>query len=380
MKLFKNKTFLTIIALLAFFIITDFVLGNIMNRRTINFFRIKHNYYHHGLLKSQASLGAWAGYNYPVYTNNMGFRDTTRRKVNIYPKKKQVLLLGDSHTEGVGVFYENCFPTILNKSVPGIQFHNASAVSYSPKLHYLRLKYFLDHSEFIPDEIVVMIDLSDIQNEIIYENYIPAEGIISSFNQKAYEFFHRNSFIYFRTRRMISMWKQQKFSRESEIFEEYVEKSQFRQTFSMYADFFDNFDDQVLVSDPAFHNVGDWMYNENYKELYQEGLQLGAENILQIKEITDSLDIKLHVSIHPWSEQIARQDTSDSYVKFWQEVCTTNNIHFINLYPAFIYPKISLMTGGGFFIPNDNHWNELGHRVVAMELQSKFIAGSPKRR
>lgn len=364
----KNKFLLSILIFLFVFIAADLVFGNILNQKHPNFFRIRHNYYHHGLLESEAGIGTWAGYRYPFYTNNFGFRDTAKHKIRVDIKKRQVLLLGDSHTEGVGISYQACFPVILDSYDRNIQVYNASAVSYSPKLHYLRFKYLLEHSGFIPNDLVIMIDMSDVQNEIIYEKYQPDTRAMALFRQNAYEFLHRNSFVFYTIKSLISNMQLKRFSKESELFKKYMENIQFRQTFSLYVDFFDNFNDRVLVSDPEFHNVGNWMYDNNYEELYNRGLKLGAANIRKIKELTDSLGINLHLSVHPWRMQIDMGDTTDTYVNFWRETCENMEIHFINLYPAFIYPKVSITMGGGFFIPNDNHWNKHGHRVVAMEL------------
>ena len=138
----KNKLiyYLLITCGFLFFIVAvDFGLGNILNKRSVNFFRIKHNYYHHGLLDSQASLGVWGGIKYPVYTNNYGFRDTVITEVKLNKEKENVLIIGDSHSEGVGLNYDKCFPSILQRRNEDLQIFNASAVSYSPKLYYLKL-------------------------------------------------------------------------------------------------------------------------------------------------------------------------------------------------------------------------------------------------
>jgi lysophospholipase L1-like esterase len=308
----------------------------------------------------------------------MGFRDTAIVNINLDPERKTVLFIGDSHTEGVGVLYRDCFPNLIQKENRDLQVFNASAVSYSPRLYYLKAKHLIEEQNFIPDEIFVMIDISDIQNEIIYKRYIEEKKFLSSTGQHIYEFFHRHSLIYYRSKNIISGIQQRKFARESEVFREYVQKSNFEETFSLYVDFFDNFDDKVLLSDPNFHNVGSWLYDEEYLPLLKKGLELGAENILKLKKLCDEYEIKLSLSVHPWKEQISKGMPTDMYVNFWKYLCEEENIPFLNLYPAFIWPKINMITSGGFFIPNDNHWNEAGHRIVAMEL-GDFLGETKKR-
>ena len=89
---------------------------------------------------------------------------------------------------------------------------------------------------------------------------------------------------------------------------------------------------------------------------------------MKLAELCKQHNIPLTLSVHPWQEQIAHGDTSDMYVESWRSFCIANQIRFINLYPAFIYPKTSIIFGNDFFLPNDNHWNKAGNEIVANEL------------
>ena len=58
-------------------------------------------------------------------------------------KTYQLGIIGDSFVEGLGVGYEETFVGIINlKTTPEIA--NLGVSSYSPKIYYSKLKYFID--------------------------------------------------------------------------------------------------------------------------------------------------------------------------------------------------------------------------------------------
>ena len=56
--------------------------------------------------------------------------------------KYRVLLVGDSHTEGVGLDYDNTFANHIASLHPEIDILNAGVVSYSPKIIFSESKLF----------------------------------------------------------------------------------------------------------------------------------------------------------------------------------------------------------------------------------------------
>lgn len=109
-----------------------------------------------------------------VYTtNSYGCRDGREFAVPKPRGVRRILILGDSFTEGV--YAEDTVATHLerrlNESAGNrrVEVINCAATSYSPLLHYLRLKNQLHILE--PDEILLNIDLTDVFDD--YWNYKP---------------------------------------------------------------------------------------------------------------------------------------------------------------------------------------------------------------
>jgi len=153
--------------------VLDFLTGFILIKDNYNTFRTPHYYYHHGLKANQDTWAAWGSSLYPFRTNSLGMVDSADYKVNLRGNKNRLLILGDSHSEGVGVPYSATFSGILSRNLHDrTEVLNASCISYSPKIEYLKAKFLLGKGLKV-DHIFVLIDISDMQNELVYEHFNP---------------------------------------------------------------------------------------------------------------------------------------------------------------------------------------------------------------
>ncbi len=377
----KKSTALTVLILLAAFIITDLMLGHFLNARELNSFRTQHFYLHHTLLPDRKGLATWGGKIYHVKTNSLGCRDRSCRKIELSRAGRRLLIIGDSHAEGVGVEYEKTVSGILQDSLSGFNFDviNASSVSYSPKLYYLKTKFLTGAEGLRVTDLLVMIDISDIQNEIAYEKFEPDTSDRAKKKYEIRRFFLDNSLIYRRVSTLIKKNRVRKFIRGSEYFREYVRNNPDKNLLPLYISFFNRFDNNQLLSDPGFHSVQHWFYDKRYKPLAEKGLETGMENIKKLKDLCDRHNINMILSVHPWREQVSRGDTCDYYVTRWKDFCRVNHIGFINLYPVFIHPPSSVVFSDELFLPDDNHWSIYGNKLVAGEVVKKYLpAGGSK--
>ncbi|MBW6534830.1 MAG: hypothetical protein K0B11_07475 [Mariniphaga sp.] len=370
----RNILFLFLLMIIVFAML-DQSLARIMIKNTDRTFRSAHSWYHHGLLPNQKVIASWYNIKYPLYTNSLGFRDAEMRNIPLQTDKKRILFMGYSHTEGVGVPFNETFTGKLMEKLDTskIEILNAAAVSYSPRIYYLKTKYLIEEVGLKFDELFVFIDLSDIQNEIVYQDLEPK--IPGSFN-KAYSKMKNRLVNHSYTVHTLSQLKQNRqtarFLKKAAVFDEYRQKEAHVDALELYASFFDGFDDNTLLSNPQFHGVSDWLYNENFSELAQFGLELGKKNMLKLHQLCSEHGISMTISVHPWQEQIALMQPEDKYVSFWKNFAEEYDIGFINLYPVFINPPVSAALGMEFFIPNDNHWNKNGHWLVTSELEKKL--------
>ena len=356
----KRPVLAGVLILILTFLILDFGLGKIFIPENYQAFRIRDPWYHHGILPNQASITNWGQKYYKFYSNSLGFRDDTIRKIMPESKKRRILFLGDSHTEAVGTSYEKSFTGILSKKLEkqGVEVLNAAAVSYSPKIHFLKAQHLIENEKLKVDEIFVLIDMSDLNNEIAYENFQPEKD-------NGFKSFFRINFKNLSNHSLTThlIYNAVKNIRNRFFMKNMAESD--NANLELYASFFSEFDDAELLNDPNFHHVSRWLEDEKFKELANYSLKLGQENIGKLKSLCDRHSIGLSLSVHPWPEEILKADTSNIYTQSWKSFCNQQNIDFINLYPVFINHENPVLTAEHNYIPEDNHWNENGHQRVA---------------
>ncbi len=355
----------------------DFVSGWILIPENFSSFRTKHYYYHHGLLPNKDTRGQWGSLIYPVKTNSLGFMDSAVERIPAVSDNYRILILGDSHSEGVGVPYLKTFSGILARDLKpsGIEVLNASCISYSPKIEYLKARYLLEKLKLKVDHIFVLIDISDLQNELVYDKFNPDPDIHfgKDLLMRAGKFMKEHSFITYMVTTIHEHKQQDEFLKTAKLFDVKGKEGE-TDTYRLYAGFFDHFNDKTLLSDPQFHGVGEWYYNDNFRPLADKGIDLGEHYLKLLKQLCDSRDIGLTISVHPWHPQVLTGDPEDYYVKRWKSFASDNGIEFMNLFPVFIDGMNPVITTQMYYIKNDNHWNEYGHRKVASYLEPYFLS------
>ena len=363
---FWGQLFFTILII----IILDFLSGFILISDNYTSFRTPHYYYHHGLQPDQDTWAVWGSSLYPVKTNSLGMVDSAVYHVKLKTNKQRLLILGDSHSEGVGVSYNKTFSGILSKRLQeDVEVLNASCISYSPKIEYLKAKFLFEKGLKV-DHIIVFVDISDMQNELVYEHFEPKK--YSWMHEAWYSskfFLKKHSSIYYLTNSIINTRQSRQFLEKAEFFNEQGMSGTPANVLDLYASFFKGFNDKVLLSNPQFHGVGEWYYNDRLRELADLGIALGQGHILKLKELCDAQNVDLTISVHPWQYQILKGNDQDYYVEKWESFAKDNDIGFINLFPLFITAQNPVITMKMVLIAGDNHWNEFGHALVADYLE-----------
>ncbi len=167
--------------------------------------------------------------------------------------------------------------------------------------------------------------------------------------------------------------QQDEFLKTAKLFDKEGKEGGENNTFRLYAGFFDHFDDKTLLSDPHFHGVGEWYYDEHFKPLADKGIDMGEHYLKLLKALCDAHGITLTISVHPWQTQVLYGDPEDYYVRRWKSFAEENGIGFVNLFRVFIDGENPVMVNQMYYIKNDNHWNEFGHKKVAAYLEPYFL-------
>lgn len=325
-------------------------------------FRSRHPYFHHGLFANQEAVAAWGtGEPYRVFTNSLGMMDREVREVPLSTSKHRIVFIGDSYTEGLGVGFEETFVGRISQRVDAsrVEVLNAAAVSYSPKLYYLKTRYLIENVGLEFDELYVFIDISDVQDEILYANYTPTEASTGvDIPRAAHRFLSRNSFAY----SSIDRLRRRK----------QVEARKARYSVDGHPPWLNYFwRDEVneeAYSDPDFALIrGLWTLSPKLIESKWtvRGVESEREHMKKLIELCREHSIRMTIAVYPWTPQIQKRDLASIQVWIWENFAAKYGVGFINLFPALItetaYPEFEAR----YILAGDEHWNSAGHALVA---------------
>lgn len=329
---------------------------------TVNDFRSRHPYFHHGLLPNQAAVAAWgSGEPYPVYTNSLGMFDAAIRAVPLESSKHRIVFIGDSYTEGLGVPYEKSFVGLISERVDpnNVEILNAAVLSYSPKLYYLKTRYLIEHQGLRFDELYVFIDISDIQDEILYSDFVPSQRDPKPrLADRIRRFLNRHSFAYWGVERL----------RRHEQMQQRME----RYNAAVYPPWLNYFwhDDvnEEAYSDPDFVQIrAYWTLSSRLlqSQWTRRGIQSAWEQMEKLVELCLKNQIRVTIGVYPWTTQIRERDIDSAQVRLWRDFAAKHKLNFIDLFPKLITERSISDFEERYVLPGDSHWNAAGHQLVA---------------
>jgi hypothetical protein len=314
----------------------------------------------------------WGKSSYPMFTNNLGFRDDKVRDVPLTDEKPRVLILGDSHAEGMTA-WEDTFVGRIAANFPQYDFLNGSMGAYSPS-NYLNTARIVFEKGIEIDDVIVFIDISDAQDEAALYRDKDASGAVAIPAQK----FTANT-RYSNLRQWIT-----KHLLITDDIVEFLERNLVRLGYYHL--------DRGDGGNEFDQERGAWTYRKvSDTEPFETGYApLGLEGgIAKEKAKMDLLwqelakrNIPISVVVYPWPTQVAH-DTADSrQVRIWREWCEGKCKRFVSLFPAFLAVKANcprLEPGCWYleyFIFGDIHYNSAGNAVVA-EVVTKSLSQAP---
>jgi len=326
---------------------------------------------YYALLPNCSCIRLWGKSSYPMFTNNLGFRDTEVRDVPIADTKPRVLILGDSHPEGMTT-WDDTFVGRIAANFPQYDFLNGSMGAYSPS-NYLNTARIVFDKGLAIDEVIVFIDISDAQDEAALYRDKDASGAVTAPKGKAIV--------------------QGRYGKVRD----YVNKH------LLITDDIVEFVERSLVGLGFYHldrgegnefdqERGAWTYRRVSDRLPFEagyaplGLEAGiakeeAKMTLLWQELA-ARNVPISVVVYPWPAQIAHDTTESRQVRIWREWCQGKCKRFISLFPAFfaVKDRCPKYEAGCWylndFIFGDIHYNSAGNAIVA-EVVSKSLSELP---
>jgi lysophospholipase L1-like esterase len=356
----RRKTLFLVV--LVSVLVTDFVAGLFFLPKSYSSFREPHPYYHHGLLPNREARSKWgSGEEYTVFTNSLGLIDEAVREVSLSTDKHRIVFIGDSYTEGIGVPFEKTFVGRLSEKVDRdrVEILNAGVSSYCAKLYYLKTKYLVEEVGLEFDELYVFIDISDIQDEVLYRDFQSRKRTrLATLKGRLHRFLRQTSFFYGTI--------------QPALFRRRAEERRSRYETKFYPPWLDYFwlDDinEEGFDDPDFLRVRDaWtlsveIFNSHWT---QEGLESAVNTMAELVEFCRDHEIKLTIAVYPWIIQVDAGDRNSYQVQIWREFTRRGKIDFIDLFPTLVTHLPFEEFRDRYILPGDAHWNADGHALVA---------------
>ena len=163
---FKSLFLISIISL-AIFLSLDFIFGKFLLEKFYwkdkEDFRVEHDIFHHTIKPNYNGPAYFGGKKYKFCSDASGFKSSCKN-VGVKTKNFDIVIIGDSFTEGLGIPYEKTFVGIIDEKLKNKKIANLAVSGYSVSIYYIKIKEFLKKG-YSFDEVIIYVDLNDIFNE-----------------------------------------------------------------------------------------------------------------------------------------------------------------------------------------------------------------------
>ena len=344
---------------LLFFIILDLIYSNY-------FFKIKkypslHEKdieLHHKHKKNFSGVEQYGILKPFVCTDDFGLKSKCNSKTS---SNYDLGIVGDSIIEGVGLTYNETLTGILSENT-NYKIANLGTGSYSPILYHQRLLDDLFNKKLTFKHIIIFIDLSDIEDELLY--YKEGNSIKSKLDDiKIYEWEERENQkknlndISFKTkiRKLVSNNLKISFNTISFLKRKFYTSNPYkihRKDIPRYA----------------------WTYNKEIKSEWGRidvGIESSEYYMDKIYNLLNSKGIKFSIAVYPAPQQLLYDVENNHQVKIWKKFCENKCYKFYNFNKIFFKKKREMDLKKlikKYFITYDEHFNYEGNKLIANEF------------
>ena len=340
--------------------------------------RIKSFHYHHDLRPMASFYDVWGYEKYKIFTNNLGFKDKSNRKVEF--KNKNILFIGDSFTEGVGIEYKDTYVGIIDRKLKeknkSIEVLNAGVQSYSTSIYLSKIYHLIERKKLPITDIVVMVSGGDIFDDYFKYLDVNDDYVLNHVDQKniylieIINFVKSNTLTY----QLISRITPPKVI--PELIKSIFKKEKFKNTYD------ENEKKLLSLSNKEIDNMR-FITNRDYSYLYsakefdtwgKNAIDKSLSNLEKIIQITKDKNININILYlyepvlllkKPIKKQfdylitgLKNLEKKEAKVNFIKDIYDD----YDNGYEA--YKNL-------FFI-KDIHWNKRGNVEVANEILNKI--------
>ncbi len=315
--------------------------------------RVESERYHHDLRPNVQLRTMWLGW-YEVTTNSLGFKDQSRREVPLQAEEERILFLGDSFTEGVGLPYEETFVGRIDAALrpKGYDALNAGVVSYSPIIYWKKAEYIIEEIGLDIDHLVVFMDISDIEDEILYE-LDEAGNVVASKPDSAHGF---GASLEPRTLRRI-VKRHSLLLRSLDVLKDTY--------YSGWPQTVDEMEGTYLLSDERVV----WTFDDDaFASIGVKGLERATQHMAELIRLADRHDIQVYLAVYPWPTQVMRRDHPNRQTTYWRSWAEANGVPFLDATDSFVNDEDPMSVLNRYYFPGDCHFNAAGNEVIAQRF------------
>ena len=358
-----------------FYFIPKDLKSNLYNNRA---HRIKSYYYHHDLRPMASFYDHWGYERYQIFTNDLGFKDKSNRKIKF--KERNILFIGDSFTEGVGIRYEDTYVGIienkLKKKYSDIEVLNAGVQSYSTSIYLSKVHYLLNKKKLPITDLVIMVSGGDIFDDAFKYLTVDENFILDHEDHKnkmvinLINFYKSNTLIY----QIISRVTPPKVI--PELIKSLFNKKNNKLNYNSKENELKKISNQE-ISQMKF------LYHKDYSYLFSDiefnrwgkkAIDTSINNLKKIIEITNKKNIRLNI-LYFYEPTIILRNPNTKAINYlldnFKNLENDNSSFFvINDYYKDYKNKYEIYKN--LFFIKDIHLNKKGNKLVAEEILNKI--------
>lgn len=311
-------------------------------------YRVPDSIFHHSLLPNFDGVAKWGGVEYRICTNSLGLKDNCNKLLQI-DNNADIVFIGDSFTEGIGLPYEDTFVGQIALAKPNLRIINMGVSSYSPSVYLAKVRKFVEEG-LVLKELVVYIDISDVHDEAVF--YIYEDGIVRDKNISKYSY-------------KLKLFAKSNLPLSSFLFTRLKNSAPINSTSN------GNSASNVI----NYSSRGEWTYNIQSEGYGEGGVNKSIDKCLEIMDelyiFLNEKGIKLSIGIYPWPNQILYDVRDSKKVIIWKNFCEKRCKNFYNSFDSFFdlknnMPHEKLMEN--FFLPDGVHHNKFGSAILAADF------------
>lgn len=361
----KVKKILVLIFIYSFFItIGDLIYSNFTEYGKINYncfqyFDLNHNqkkFHYYNLKKNcKATESQRTVSPYKVLTDSNGYRYSGKKRDK---SKSKILFIGDSHTYGYGVPYQDSFPGIIENKIQSHEIYNLGVPGYGIRMYWNTVEdFFIKNNDNVSHIFVTLdktdiVDLTDVWEEIPLTKY-PV--------QKSHQ-----------VKEEIDAWDKIKDSNFKGIrLISFYLRNFLRHLKLKFSNDYNKNEDTALKSDIANFTYTDLKEHKFFNEIeFQKALKDIDKFFGKISNISKKHNAKIYLVIFPWPENLIYGQKNFNWENFSKEICEKHECQkVISLYEDFNNIKNENADWKQLiYIDDDIHMKQFGNSIVADKI------------